>query len=219
MSDDRLRDLERRWRDSGSTEDASRLLQERLRAGQVSRERVELAAYWGSSLARTLTGGTASVAPPTDFADTDAVWKFADRCSAETSAIGSKSIAWTSLAIAHIAKNYASPQQRPRLDRVVATLDEMTLRAETLHVEGLTLHDVLAVTREAWPSVRFDRTVIEGGPSPLALPAEYAILMSALALPLQDQRNSFLSGAFVSLFRAMQNGAVSALEHRLRTLL
>lgn len=55
MTDSRLRSAERRAA-SGSVEDESRVLTERLRAGTLTRERVELAAYVGHEAARAATG-------------------------------------------------------------------------------------------------------------------------------------------------------------------
>ncbi len=45
MSDERLRELERRWRETGSVEDEAAWLRERVRVGDLSQERLELAAY------------------------------------------------------------------------------------------------------------------------------------------------------------------------------
>lgn len=47
VSDARLRELERRWRETGAPEDEAAWLSERLRAGEVSAEQVELWAYCG----------------------------------------------------------------------------------------------------------------------------------------------------------------------------
>lgn len=47
MSDDRLRDLERRWRAGGAPEDDARLLRERVRAGALAAADLELAARLG----------------------------------------------------------------------------------------------------------------------------------------------------------------------------
>lgn len=51
-----LRDLERRWRASGDPADEARLLAERLRLGELTRERLELAAFVGHIGARTALG-------------------------------------------------------------------------------------------------------------------------------------------------------------------
>lgn len=53
MSDQRIRDLERQAL-TGDREASVRLLTERLRAGDLARERLELAAYCGDEMARTL---------------------------------------------------------------------------------------------------------------------------------------------------------------------
>ncbi len=51
MSDQRLRDLERRWRQTGAIEDEAAYLLERLRTGGLSRENVRLAAVCGHTAA------------------------------------------------------------------------------------------------------------------------------------------------------------------------
>lgn len=57
MSDTKLRDLERRWRETGTVEDEAAYLLERVRVGDVTRERLELAAQCGHAAARsTLVG-------------------------------------------------------------------------------------------------------------------------------------------------------------------
>lgn len=48
MSDERLRQLERRWKETGSAEDEAVFLLARVRAGELTRERLELAAFCGS---------------------------------------------------------------------------------------------------------------------------------------------------------------------------
>lgn len=47
MSDSQLRELERRWRETGSVEDEARYLLERVRVGDLEQEKLELAAYCG----------------------------------------------------------------------------------------------------------------------------------------------------------------------------
>lgn len=54
MSDARLRELERRWRQAGSVADEAALLAERVRTGELPRERVELAAWCGLEAARAV---------------------------------------------------------------------------------------------------------------------------------------------------------------------
>lgn len=54
MSDARLRELERRWRETGSVEDEAAWLAARLRAGEVSAAQVELWAYCGRAAAASL---------------------------------------------------------------------------------------------------------------------------------------------------------------------
>lgn len=51
MSDHRLRELERRWKQSGEAEDEAAYLAARVRSGDVDRERLLLAAYLGHGAA------------------------------------------------------------------------------------------------------------------------------------------------------------------------
>ena len=52
VSDEKLRELERRWRETGAVEDEAAFLLERVRAGELTQERLELAAYCGHAGAR-----------------------------------------------------------------------------------------------------------------------------------------------------------------------
>jgi hypothetical protein len=61
VSDDGLRELERRFRATGEPADEARWLAESLRAGRLARERLELAAFLGHPAA-ALALGTAAVA-------------------------------------------------------------------------------------------------------------------------------------------------------------
>lgn len=72
MSDERVRELERRWRESGTVEDEAAYLRERVRVGDLSQERLELAALVGHKAAVDVVGeeqfasrglGTHSVEP------------------------------------------------------------------------------------------------------------------------------------------------------------
>lgn len=56
MSDERLRQLERRWRETGAAGDEAAYLRERVRVGELPRERLELAAYCGHEAASGATG-------------------------------------------------------------------------------------------------------------------------------------------------------------------
>jgi len=60
MSDAKLRELERRWKETGSVEDEAAFLLERVRAGELSQERLELAARLGAQAANTALGRTAT---------------------------------------------------------------------------------------------------------------------------------------------------------------
>lgn len=55
MTDTRLQELERAWRASGSVEDEAAYLRERVRVGELTQERLELAAYCGHAGARRRT--------------------------------------------------------------------------------------------------------------------------------------------------------------------
>lgn len=66
MSDERLRNLERRWKETGSVEDEAAFLLERVRAGDLTQERLELAAYCGLEGARAAVPGYSDPWPPVD---------------------------------------------------------------------------------------------------------------------------------------------------------
>jgi plasmid stability protein len=63
VSDRRLRNLERRFRNSGSVEDEARLLLERARAGELEPARLALAAFLGHAGARLACGQLSAVEP------------------------------------------------------------------------------------------------------------------------------------------------------------
>lgn len=52
MTDERLREAERRWRETGLVEDRATYLQARLRAGELRRDLLELSAYCENAAAR-----------------------------------------------------------------------------------------------------------------------------------------------------------------------
>lgn len=56
MSDTKLREAERQWRETGSAEDEAVYLRERMRAGGLAKQRVELAAWAGDPAARIVVG-------------------------------------------------------------------------------------------------------------------------------------------------------------------
>jgi hypothetical protein len=64
MSDERLRELERRWKETGSVDDEAKYLAERVRVGDLEKEMLELAAYCGHQGARLALGPSASQASP-----------------------------------------------------------------------------------------------------------------------------------------------------------
>lgn len=71
MGDATRRDLERRWRETGARDDGVRFLRERVRGGDLSQERLELAAYCGDEVA----GALSTRAPPGPAAD---AWSWAE---------------------------------------------------------------------------------------------------------------------------------------------
>lgn len=63
MSDEHLRELERRWKETGSVEDEDAYLRERVRIGDLTQDKLELAAYLGHQAARRYLGEQAPQAP------------------------------------------------------------------------------------------------------------------------------------------------------------
>ena len=67
MSDTRLRELERRWKETGSPDDEAAYLLERVRVGDLTQERLELAAYCGhGGAAAAIHADRAEASLPTD---------------------------------------------------------------------------------------------------------------------------------------------------------
>ncbi|MEZ6187859.1 MAG: hypothetical protein R3F62_22970 [Planctomycetota bacterium] len=64
MSDERLRELERRWRETGAVQDEAGLLLERVRVGELEQRRVEFAAFFGHHAAELAVGRSDFAAPP-----------------------------------------------------------------------------------------------------------------------------------------------------------
>jgi hypothetical protein len=69
MSDERLRELERRWKGTGSVEEEAAWLRERVRVGEVPVARVRIAASLGHAASRR---GLGVEAPPEFNVDEDA---------------------------------------------------------------------------------------------------------------------------------------------------
>lgn len=63
MTDADLRELERRWRSSGSSQDESLYLRYLVRSGELSPERVVLAAYCGNRAAALALGACPETTP------------------------------------------------------------------------------------------------------------------------------------------------------------
>lgn len=55
MSDARVRELERRWRETGAVDDEAAFLMERVRVGDLPKEGLELAAYCGHEASQAVT--------------------------------------------------------------------------------------------------------------------------------------------------------------------
>ena len=53
--DEQTRELERRWHETGNVEDGAAFLRQRLRSGELPRERLELASKLGHPSARVFT--------------------------------------------------------------------------------------------------------------------------------------------------------------------
>lgn len=79
MSDEPLRELERRWRETGAREDQAALPLERTRRGDLRRADLSLAGYLGSEAA--LACGSSPASPELALADWLAVIRAAS-CSA-----------------------------------------------------------------------------------------------------------------------------------------
>ena len=67
MSDETLRRLERRWRETGAVEDEAALLAALLRAGELSRSALEVAVHLGHEAATSVVG--LGVSPASELAD------------------------------------------------------------------------------------------------------------------------------------------------------
>jgi hypothetical protein len=61
VTDERYRECERRWKESGAVEDEAVWFRERLRVGNLSSEHLDLAAYAGSDAARLVLGSEATL--------------------------------------------------------------------------------------------------------------------------------------------------------------
>lgn len=68
MTDQKLRELERKWKETGSVEDEAAHLRERVRVGDLTQERLELAAYCGHAGA-TLAISEAPSGHSSDFVE------------------------------------------------------------------------------------------------------------------------------------------------------
>lgn len=68
MTDERVRALERRWRETGAAEDEAAWLAERARLGELARDALELAALAGHAAARLVLGARAIDTPRDDEA-------------------------------------------------------------------------------------------------------------------------------------------------------
>lgn len=116
MSDERLRALERRWREAGSAEDEAAWLQERVRTGALTQGAVELAALAGHRAARAVTG-----ARHDDLAS-DEAWLRAIGARSEVAVVRIARAAAGHVVDAHAAAGRAIPAARNMAD-VMASVD------------------------------------------------------------------------------------------------
>ena len=88
MSDQRLRQLERRWRETGATHDEAAFLLERVRTGQLDQENLALAAYCGNTGAMAAMEEAAPERPDglEEWVRGLARWRFGLARAAETAA-------------------------------------------------------------------------------------------------------------------------------------
>lgn len=75
MSDERLRELERTWRRTGSVDDEVAFLQERVRTGALGERDVRLAAWLGHPAAERLAGRGAAFVVPEQASPAEAFWR------------------------------------------------------------------------------------------------------------------------------------------------
>lgn len=68
VADERLRELERRWKEGGGLDAHVQLLAARVRAGELVKERVRLAAFLGDAAARLALGDAPPPVPAEDHA-------------------------------------------------------------------------------------------------------------------------------------------------------
>jgi hypothetical protein len=130
MSDDRLRELERRWRQTGALGDRAAYLRERARSGQLEPERLRLAAFLGSEVAATALSEESSALGSAGEMDLDS-WV------TEVAAYGVVALKRLAIAAAnHVGHRLTSSGVPPR---AVEAAEEQLLcpcdahRAEALH--------------------------------------------------------------------------------------
>ena len=141
MSDARLRELERRWRESGSVEDEAAYLRERVRVGDLRQDRLELAAYCGHEAAARISGAMG----PKDLVD----WVRGLRAFGRETWVSS---IHASL-MARVSSWNDSPGRRALIDRLTQwPLQKSSLSADdhpkwSAEWEGVTRHEYEAVQR------------------------------------------------------------------------
>lgn len=106
MSDDYLRQLEARWRETGDAPDEARLLLERMRAGLLGRPRLELAAFLGHEAARLALPASPTLGGPEPTRLADDLWPW-----------GKEAAVAGAVAAAHAV--VAEPARDPRPRRAV----------------------------------------------------------------------------------------------------
>lgn len=141
MADGRLRELERRWQQSGSVQDEAAYLLERVREGDLTKERLELAAYLGYPAASSGVGVRAHDPQSLeDFVDFARGLKRFERQAKVRAALA-------------VALRLPRPEEaaRPFVDRCVAAtarwvLDPNEENARAAASAGLFVPDYLGVT-------------------------------------------------------------------------
>jgi hypothetical protein len=124
MSDARLRELERRWQETGTVADEAAVLRERVRVGRLDRTRLEAAACIGSPAAQAALGGTPDGVAPLVF------WWLGDdgktgvpRWSRAIEALGDEASFRVGLALAWAHVDLAPEAFRSRFEALLRDLE------------------------------------------------------------------------------------------------
>ena len=172
VSDQRLRELERKWRETGSVEDEAAYLRERVRVGDLTQERLELAAYCGHGGAKRACG-CVDLPNPNNWALGLEHWPLEASVRVALSAARSAVDVWRT----------ALPDKRRPLEAFAMTEEWLTSH------EPIPLERIVALTVEIEGLVDPDKEEAGGWPSPevecamLALFSLLEALRHAQSLP------------------------------------